>query len=105
MYVLIGGPDRGLADAFETLGVDVARIEGVITRDDLDREGIVDVDVFVLTDVGEASAVPVAKHRNRDVRVVVYDESTMPEFVRAQVDLAVDPKLLDPTTVAEELVG
>ena len=101
--VVVVGPDRGLGAAFEAQGATVERVEGVATLDRLEAAGIAEADVLVLTDAGEASTVPGAMTVNAGLRVVVYDDSTMPEFVRATVDLAVDPNLMDPDVVAEEL--
>jgi hypothetical protein len=105
MKAIIAGPDRGLRTAFEEQGVEVTALDGVITREELTAAGVADADLIVVTDVGEASAVPVARRDNPDIRVVIYDGETMPDFVRGQVDLAVDPDLLDPSVVAEELSG
>jgi hypothetical protein len=103
MNAIVTGPDRNLRDALEAQGVEVTTLEGVVTREDLLEAGVTEADLIVITDVGEASAVPVARKDNPDIRVVIYDEETMPEFLRSQADLAVDPDLLDPETVAEEL--
>jgi len=103
MKAIVTGPDRNLRDALEAQGVEVTTLEGVVTREDLLEAGVTEADLIVITDVGEASAVPVARKDNPDIRVVIYDEETMPEFLRSQADLAVDPDLLDPETVAEEL--
>lgn len=101
--VLVGADDDGLGAALADSGVDVSCVEGVPTADDLAAAGIDRADLYVLTDVEEASTIPVARERNGDVRVVVYAEGSLPEFARRQADLAVDPALLDPGTVAEEL--
>jgi len=103
MNAIVTGPDRNLRDALEAQGVEVTTLEGVVTREDLLEAGVTEADLIVITDVGEASAVPVARKDNPNIRVVIYDEETMPEFLRSQADLAVDPDLLDPETVAEEL--
>lgn len=105
MRVVVVGPDRGVVDAFEDVGATVTRVEGVATLDRLQEAGIEDATVLVLTDVEEASTVPGARKVNPDLRVVIYDEQTMPEFLRATVDLAIDPDLMDPAVVAEELAG
>ncbi|PSQ18274.1 CTP synthetase [Halobacteriales archaeon QS_8_69_26] len=105
MRVVVVGPDRGLGGAFEDLGVEVARVEGVAVLDRLEEAGIEDAAVLVLTDVEEASTVPGARSVNPDLRVVVYDGRTLPEFVRPTVDLAIDPELMDPDVVAEELAN
>lgn len=104
MKAIVVGPSRGMVEAFENQGADVTVVEDVAIRDVLEEAGIVEADALILTDVREASAIPVARKLNDDIRVVIYDHQTMPDFVRAQVDLAVDPDLLDPETVAEELV-
>ena len=101
---IIVGPDRGLASALEDHGIDTVRID-VGTGASLDEAGVADADLLVLTDVGEATSVPVAKDRNPDLRVIAYSPDTIPEFVRGQVDFAVAPDVLDPEIVAEELAG
>lgn len=101
---IITGPDTsGLGDALSALDVEVVRIDGVTNRKKLLEAGIEGADTLVLTDVRDATAISVAKEDNPDVRVVVYAEDSLPEFARSQADLAVDPDLLGPDVVAEEL--
>ena len=103
MHVVFIGPDRGLASALADRGAEVARVDGLGTSDSLGDAGVADADLLVLTDVDEATAVPVARELNPSLRVVVYAPDTLPEFVRGQVDLAVSPAVLDAAVVAEEL--
>jgi len=56
-----------------------------------------------LTEVQQATSIPVAKDLNGNLRVVVYADGSLPDFARGQADLVVDPDLIDPGTVAEEL--
>ncbi len=105
MDAILVGPDRGLGDALESTGVSLTRIDGPGTRDALGEAGVDRADLLVVTDVGEATAVPIAKEANPGVTAVIYAPDTMPEFVRGQVDLAVDPDLLAPDVVATELVA
>lgn len=101
---IIAGPDvDGLGEALIDRGVEVDRVEGTATREKLVNAGIETAETFVLTDVAEATAIPIAKDDNPNVRVVVYSEDTIPEFARGQADIAVDPNLLSPEVVAEEL--
>jgi voltage-gated potassium channel Kch len=101
---ILAGPDRdGLGAALEVQGLDVTRIEGVLTASALDDAGIDDADLFVLTDLDEATAISVVKDRNPDVRVVVYSHDSLPNFARGQTDLAMDPDLFGVDMVAEEL--
>jgi hypothetical protein len=105
MRAVIAGPDDDeLGKALETEGVETTRVDGVASRPALEEGGIHDADLFVLTDVSQATAIPVAKDVNDALKVVVYDEDTIPEFARGQADLIVDPNLLDPAIVADELV-
>ncbi|WP_318568464.1 DUF7126 family protein [Salinigranum marinum] len=101
--VLAGGDDEGVAAALDAAGADVSRIDGIATRNSLAAAGIDDADVFVLTDMTDATAISVAKDLNPDVRVVTYATDSLPEFARAQADLALDPALFSPDLVAEEL--
>ncbi len=104
MKALVTGPDDGgIGDALDAEGVETIRVEGVATAASLDVAGIADADLFVLTDVADATAISIAKEANPDVKVVVYSRESLPEFARGQADLAVDPELLGPDVVAEEL--
>ena len=105
MHALIVGPDRGIETALADQGVGTRRVDGLATGESLDGAGLADADLLVITDADEATAVPVAKDRNPDVRIVFYTPHSVPEFVRGQLDLAVDPALLGTDVVAEELVG
>ncbi|WP_121820446.1 DUF7126 family protein [Halostella salina] len=103
--IFTGSDADDLVPALEAEGVSVTRIDGVATRPALEDAGIVDADLFVITDVGQATAVPIARDLVDDLRVVVYSRDSLPEFASGQVDFAVDPELLGPDAVAEELTG
>lgn len=105
MQAVIVGPDRGIEAALAKEGVETVRVAGLATGESLDDAGLADADLLVITDAGEATAVPVARDRNPDVRIVFYTPDTVPEFVTGQLDLAVDPDLLSPEIVAEELAA
>ncbi|GGN07552.1 DUF7126 family protein [Halarchaeum nitratireducens] len=103
MNVVIVGPDRGLGDALAARGASVTRLEGVASGERLREVGIEDADLLVVTDVGEATAIPVALETNPDLRTVAYTDDSVPEFVRGQLDFAVDPAVLPVEAIAEEL--
>lgn len=106
MTVLITGPDDdGLGDALTALGVDVVHLDAVATRDSILDAGVDAVDTLVLTDMSDASVIPVAREENPDLRIVTYSRDSLPEYARGQTDLAVDPALLSADVVAEELAG
>ncbi|SFS73344.1 DUF7126 family protein [Halostagnicola kamekurae] len=106
MDAIVSGPDEdGLGDALEAEGVSVTRLEGTLSRPTLEEAGILEADLYVLTDVGQSTTVPIALDLNDDLRTVVYARDSVPEFVRGQLDLALDPALMEPAMVAEELVG
>lgn len=101
--VLVGADEDGLGDALTAAGVEVTRVGEAATRPDLEEAGIVDADLLVVTDVEEATTIPIATDLTPDIRAVMYDRAALPEFVSAQTDLAVDPDLLGPEDVAEAL--
>lgn len=105
IHVVFVGPDRGLATALESRGAVVARVDGQANADSMRTAGIDEADLLVVTDTGEATAVPVAREINPGIRVVVFTPDSMPEFVRGQVDLAVSPAVLNADIVADELAG
>jgi hypothetical protein len=103
---VFAGPDEaGLADALAAEDVAVTHVDGIASRPALEEAGILDADLFVLTDVGQATAIPIARDLAEDLRVVVYTGDSLPEFASAMEVLKVDPALLDPAAVAEELTG
>ena len=101
---VIAGPDPyGLGDELADCGVTIRRIEGLVTAESLRDAGIDEAAYVVLTDVEEATGIPIAKELNPDVLAVTYAERSLPEFVAGVADLAVDPALMDAELVAEEL--
>ena len=103
MQVIIAGPDdAAIADAVEAEGHDVA-IAPIGNRPGLEEAGVHDADVYLLTDMSQATSIAVAKDLNDDLRIVVYAEGSLPDFASRQADLVVDPNLLSPDAVAEEL--
>ncbi|MGM0605740.1 MAG: DUF7126 family protein [Halobacteriota archaeon] len=102
--VIVAGPDRhGLGEALEAEGATVARIDDVVSAETLEAAGIDAADAIAFTDTAEATGIAVAKDRHPDVQIVVYADESLPEFATAQTDLAIDPRLLDASIVAEEL--
>ncbi len=105
MNVIVAGPDdHDIGPALSAEGATVTDLEGVITRPRLEEAGIVDADLYVLTDLDQATTIPIVCDLNKDLRTVVYADRTIPEFVSAQLDLAVDPALLEPSVVAETII-
>jgi hypothetical protein len=103
---VVAGPDSdGIGAALEAEGVDVTRVTGVLSRPQLEEAGIVGADLYVLTDVGQATTIPIVCDLNDDLRTVAYARETVPEFVKGQLDLAIDPQLMDASVVADELVA
>jgi hypothetical protein len=100
--VVVGPDPDGLGDALEAEGLTVTRTP-VGNRPGLEEAGIADADVFLLTDLEQATSIPVAHDLNPDVKVVIYAGGSVPEFATRQTDLLVDPELLDAATVAAEL--
>lgn len=103
--VIAGADSDGLGDALTAEGVEVSRAEGTADRPALEDAGVVDADVLVVTDVGLATSIPVAKDLNPTIRVVVYAHDSLPEFARGQAGHILDPELLEPAFVAEEVAG
>ncbi|WP_254545947.1 DUF7126 family protein [Halomarina pelagica] len=101
--IIVGSDPEDLAAALEAHDVTVTNAAGTADRSSLLDAGVEDADLLAVTDVGLATSIPVARELNPDVRVVVYARDSVPEFVRASTALIVDPALIDPDTVAEEL--
>jgi hypothetical protein len=104
MNVVFAGADvEGLVDELRERGADVTVVDGIANRPALEDAGIHEADIFLITDVGQATSIVVAKDINPDLRVVAYTDDSLPEFVSGQEVLSVDPALLGPDAVADEL--
>ena len=103
---VVAGPDSdGLGDALKEQGMTVSHVDGMANLSALEDAGIERAELYVLTDVGQATSIPVVIDLVGEIRVVVYSRESLPEFAKGQADLLVDPALLDATTVAEELTN
>jgi hypothetical protein len=105
MNAIVAGTDEfDIAGALEREGVPVSRVD-VANRPGLEDAGIHDADLYVLTEAQQATSISVAKDLEPDLHVVVYAADSLPDFARGQADLVIDPDLLDPAAVAEELAA
>jgi Trk K+ transport system NAD-binding subunit len=102
--IIAGGDPEDLGEALEERGATVRYAEGTANRTALEAAGIDDAETFVVTDAGLATSVTVALDCNPDLRIVFYTRDSVPEFVKGQAGHIVDPAVLDPGTVAEELL-
>ncbi|MFC7077075.1 DUF7126 family protein [Haloarcula halophila] len=103
MHIIIAGADEdGLGAALSDIEADVHAVD-VANRPGLEEAGIHEADVYLLTEMRQATSIAVAKDLNPDVRVVIYADGSLPDFASRQADLVVDPDLLSPEAVAEEL--
>jgi len=100
--VLVGTDPNGFTDALEAEG-HTGTVADIGNRPGLEEAGIHEAEVYLLTEMSQATSIAVAKDLNPDLRVVVYAEGSLPDFASRQADLVVDPDLLDPDAVAEEL--
>lgn len=100
--VIVGADESAIGEAVQDEGHEVT-VADVGNRPGLEEAGIHEADVFLLTEMTQATAIAVAKDLAPDVRAVVYAEGSLPDFATRQTDLVVDPALLDPEAVAAEL--
>ncbi|WP_424017916.1 DUF7126 family protein [Halorientalis pallida] len=103
MNAVIAGPDEhDLGAALSAVGFSVTRAAGTANRPALEEAGIHDADLLVLTDAALATAIPVATDLTDDLRIIAYTTDSLPEFVKGQGHMALDPELFDPEDVAAE---
>jgi len=100
--ILVGDDPERMREALEDEDHAVT-IADVGNRPGLEEAGVLDAEVYLLTEMSQATSIAVAKDLNPDLRVVVYAEGSLPDFASRQTDLVVDPNLLGPDAVAEEL--
>lgn len=102
--VVAGSDTHDISAALAAAGVDVTTVD-VANRPGLEEAGIHEAGLYVLTEARQATSISVAKDLENDLHVVVYAEESLPDFARGQADLVIDPALLGPAAVAEELAA
>lgn len=100
--VVAGTDDYDVAAAVREAGCELSRVD-VANRPALEDAGVVSAEAFLLTEVAQATSIAVAKDLNPDLTVVVYADGSLPDFVRGQADLILDPALFEPESVAESI--
>ena len=100
--VLVGSDPDNMADALADVG-HTPTVADVGNRPGLEEAGVHEAEVYLLTEMAQATSIVVAKDLNPDLRVVVYAEGSLPDFASRQTDLVVAPNRLDRDAVAEEL--
>lgn len=100
--IIVGRDEHGLGSALDSEGSEVVCIDGFADRTAFDAADIGGADAVALTDPLQATAIPVARELNDDLRIVVYADESLPEFAQPLADLIVDPALIEPGTLAEE---
>jgi hypothetical protein len=99
---LIVGPDRGLAAPLTEQGIETVPVETPASGEDLQAAGIADASLLFVTDGTEATLISVATELNPGLRIVWYAPTSVPEFATRQLDLGVDPSLIDAAALVEE---
>jgi hypothetical protein len=101
--IIVGSDPDGIGEALVDCGVEVGRATGTGDRSALTAAGVEDADLLVVTDAGLATSIPVARELTPEIRIVVYTRDSLPDFARASAALILDPDLMGPETVADEL--
>ena len=96
--------DADIAAALEEADASVTVIDHPITGPKLEDAGIDDTSLFILTDPAEATAIPLTRELNADIRIVVYGATGLPEFATHQADLVLSSDAIDQAVVVEELL-
>lgn len=103
--IIVGTVPVELDTALAEYDVTSTVLEGVVTGEKLTAAGIETADSILITDLDQATIIPVAKDLNPAVTVVTYDDQALPEFATKQTDFAVDPALVSPVLLVEELLA
>ncbi len=102
--IVVGGDGATeLISALRNAGFTIDRISAPVTARALERTGIEEATMFVLTDVEEATSIPVARELNPGLDVVVLSRTSLPEFASPIADLVIHPEAMDATMLVEEL--
>lgn len=102
--LVVGGVSRALDGTLADHGLEVAAVDGFATGAQLSDAGVADATSLLVTDLDQATVIPVAKDQNPELTVVTYDEQALPEFATRQTDFALDPALIEPELLVAEIL-
>ena len=104
--IIVAGTDNTeLGDTLEAAGGTVRRMGRPLTKQRLIDTGVEDADIFVLTEVREATALALVRELTSSVRIVVYSAESIPDFASHLADVRIDPEVLDQGIIIEELLA
>lgn len=102
--LIVGGVSATLEQALREYNIEFAAVDGRATGPRLVEAGITAATQLVVTDLSQATAIPIAKDHTPSVTVITYDDQSLPEFATAQTDFALDPALVSPELLVTELL-
>lgn len=102
--VVIGTDPNNLGAELKDRGASVRYAAGTANKEELEAVEVENASILIVTDVGLATSIPVAKELNPSLRILVYARDSLPEFAKPQVDHIIDPELVPQSMVAEELL-
>ena len=81
-------------------------LEEIHTLEDIyssHSDTILGADLLVITNTSDPTGILLCKELNPDIKIIVYSQNELSDFLRSQIDFALDPQLFPPDLVAEEL--
>ena len=64
---------------------------------------ILDADLLVITDTSDPTGILLCRELNPDIKTIVYSQDELSDFLRPQIDFALDPRLFPPNLMVEEI--
>tara|TARA_A100001037_G_scaffold306863_1_gene357640 strand:+ start:7609 stop:7932 length:324 start_codon:yes stop_codon:yes gene_type:complete len=102
MKILFFGPGGILKNTLASQGYEVEEIS-LQEFNLLDANVVVGSDLLIITDTSDPTGVLLCKEFQPDIKTIVYSQDDLPDFLRPQIDFALDPRLFSSNMVAEEL--
>ena len=59
--------------------------------------------LLVITDTSDPTGILLCRELNPDIKTIVYSQDELSDFLRPQIDFALDPRLFPPNLMAEEI--
>ncbi len=103
MKIVFFGNGGTLSSALFNQGFELEEMpptEGIYTPP---TDLILNADLLVITDTSDLTGVLLCRELNPDIKMIVYSHDELSDFLRSQIDFALDPQLFPPTLVAEEI--
>ncbi len=103
MKIIFFGNGGDLSLALSNQGFELEEISTLEGIHSSPPDALLNSDLLVITNTSDPTGILLCKELNPNLKIIVYSQDEISDFLRSQIDFALDPQLFPPDLVVEEL--